>query len=196
MEDGLIARAQRGDAAAFETLMSAYEKKVYCLCLRMMGNPHDGEDAAQEAMLRIWQNIGRYRGESALSTWIYRVAASTCTDAIRKRARQSQPSLEALGEEGYDPKDDAPSPQEQAEESERDAAMRRAIDSVPEQMRSVFLLRDVHGLSVEATANALHLPRGTVKSRLARAREKVAAALLQSGLYDGANKKKGREVSA
>ena len=73
MERENIARAAKGDANAFETLMGAYEKKIYALCLRMMGNPHDGEDAAQEAMLRIWRTIGQYRFESAFSTWVYRV---------------------------------------------------------------------------------------------------------------------------
>ena len=96
MESEYIARAARGDAEAFETLITAYEKKIYCLCLRMMGNPHDGEDAAQEAMLRIWQKMSQYRGECAFSTWVYRVASSSCMDAIRKRSRQTQPSLEDL----------------------------------------------------------------------------------------------------
>lgn len=76
MERENIARAAKGDANAFEALMGAYETKIYALCLRMMGNPHDGEDAAQEAMLRIWRTIGQYRFESAFSTWIYRVTAS------------------------------------------------------------------------------------------------------------------------
>ena len=97
MERENIARAAKGDANAFETLMGAYEKKIYALCLRMMGNPHDGEDAAQEAMLRIWRTIGQYRFESAFSTWVYRVTASCCMDAIRKRSRQTQPSLEDGG---------------------------------------------------------------------------------------------------
>ena len=90
MERENIARAAKGDANAFETLMGAYEKKIYALCLRMMGNPHDGEDAAQEAMLRIWRTIGQYRFESAFSTWVYRVTASCCMDAIRKRQRHEQ----------------------------------------------------------------------------------------------------------
>lgn len=188
MERERIARAQAGDARAFEQLMGAYEKKVYGLCLRMMGSVHDGEDAAQEAMLRIWQRLPQYRGESGFATWVYRVTASACTDALRSRARRAQPSLEALGEDGFDPADDAPTPHQQTEARERQAAMQRAIDGVPEQMRSVFLLRDVHGLSVEETAKALGVSGGTVKSRLSRAREKIAASLRESGLYD-------REVS-
>ena len=124
MERENIARAAKGDANAFETLMGAYEKKIYALCLRMMGNPHDGEDAAQEAMLRIWRTIGQYRFESAFSTWVYRVTASCCMDAIRKRQRHEQPSLEEMGEaSGFDPADSSETPQEQTERNpERDPA--------------------------------------------------------------------------
>ena len=72
MESGFIKRARQGDGDAFEALMGAYEKKVYCLCLRMLGNAQDGEDAAQEAMLRIWQKLPQFREECAFSTWVYR----------------------------------------------------------------------------------------------------------------------------
>ena len=95
-----ISRAKAGDAQAFERLMTPYENKVYALCLRMMGNAHDGEDAAQEAMLRIWQKLPQYRGESGFSTWVYRVTASACTDALRKRARRAQPSSCSSSKEG------------------------------------------------------------------------------------------------
>lgn len=183
MERENIARAAKGDANAFETLMGAYEKKIYALCLRMMGNPHDGEDAAQEAMLRIWRTIGQYRFESAFSTWVYRVTASCCMDAIRKRQHHEQPSLEEMGEaSGFDPADGGETPQEQTERKETRSAIQQAIAAVPEGMREVFLLRDVHGLSVEETAQALQIAQGTVKSRLARAREKIAAELKRRGV--------------
>lgn len=181
LESSLIKRAIQGDNDAFESLMSAYERKIYGLCLRMMGNRQDGEDAAQEAMVRIWQKLPQYRGEAAFSTWVYRVTASACTDAIRKRSLRAQPSLEAMREEGFEPQDGAPTPQQAVENTERREAMQRAIAGVPEQMRSVFLLRDVHGLSVEETARALNVSSGTVKSRLSRAREKIAAALRGCG---------------
>lgn len=183
MERENIARAAKGDANAFETLMGAYEKKIYALCLRMMGNPHDGEDAAQEVMLRIWRTIGQYRFESAFSTWVYRVTASCCMDAIRKRQHHEQPSLEEMGEaSGFDPADGGETPQEQTERKETRSAIQQAIAAVPEGMREVFLLRDVHGLSVEETAQALQIAQGTVKSRLARAREKIAAELKRRGV--------------
>lgn len=134
-------------------------------------------------MLRIWRTIGQYRFESAFSTWIYRVTASCCMDAIRKRQRQAQPSLEALGEaEGFDPADGGETPPEKTERMETRSEIQQAISAVPETMREVFLLRDVHGLSVEETAQALQIAQGTVKSRLARAREKIAAELKRRGI--------------
>lgn len=179
MESSLIAAAKGGDASAFETLMGAYEQRVYALCLRMMGNPHDGEDCAQEAMLRIWQKLPQFRGDSAFSTWVYRVTASCCTDALRRR--RPQPSLDALREDGFDARDDAPTPPEAQEAGETQQAIAEALQSVPAPMRSVFLLRDVHGLSVEDTARALGISGGTVKSRLSRAREKLAQHLRAKG---------------
>ena len=107
MERENIARAAKGDANAFEALMGAYETKIYALCLRMMGNPHDGEDAGRrKRCCAFGAPIGQYRFESAFSTWIYRVTASCCMDAIRKRQRHAQPSLEEMGEtDGFDPAD-------------------------------------------------------------------------------------------
>ena len=179
MEGSLIARAAGGDTRAFEALMQPYEGRVYALCVRMLGNVHDGEDCAQEAMLRIWQKIGSYRGEASFSTWVYRVTASCCTDALRRRRPQS--SLEALQEEGFDARDDAPTPPERQEARETQRAIAAALSDIPADMRSVFLLRDVHGLSVEDTARALGISGGTVKSRLSRAREKLARSLREQG---------------
>ena len=104
-------------------------------------------------------------------------------DAIRKRQRHEQPSLEEMGEaSGFDPADGSETPQEQTERKETRSAIRQAIAAVPEGMREVFLLRDVHGLSIEETAQALQIAQGTVKSRLARAREKIAAELKRRGV--------------
>lgn len=184
MERENIARAAKGDANAFEALMGAYETKIYTPLPADDGqSPRRRGRGRQEAMLRIWRTIGQYRFESAFSTWIYRVTASCCMDAIRKRQRHAQPSLEEMGEtDGFDPADSGETPQEHAERTETRSEIQRAISAVPETMREVFLLRDVHGLSVEETAQALQLAQGTVKSRLVRAREKIAAELKRRGV--------------
>jgi len=183
MESRLIAQAQGGDAYAFEQLMAVHEKRVYALCVRMLGNPHDGEDCAQEAMLRIWQKLPQYRGEAAFSTWVYRVTASLCMDMLRRR--KDAQSLEQMQEAGFDAKDDAPTPEQAQETSDVRTAIAGAVQTVPEGMRSVFLLRDVHGLSESDTAKALGITKGTVKSRLARARGKIADCLRAQGITGG-----------
>lgn len=138
MESRWIAAAKGGDAWAFEQLMAAYEKKIYGLCVRMMGNPQDGEDCAQEAMIRIWQKLSSYRGDSAFSTWVYRVTASLCTDALRKRQRQRQESLEVLAESGFEARDNAPTPEEARETGETREMIAEALSAVPEQMTACF----------------------------------------------------------
>ena len=181
----LVRRAQQGDADAFEQLVTPYEQKIYALCLRMMAHREDAQDAAQEAMLRIWQKLPQFRGDAAFSTWVYRVTAALCMDALRKRQRTQKESLEVLSETGFDAQDDAPTPEEATEQKAQRAMIAEAVDAVPEQMRSVFLLRDVHGLSVEDTAKALGVSAGTVKSRLSRAREKIAENLRAQGVTGG-----------
>lgn len=183
MESRLIAAAKGGNAAAFEQLMAAYEKRIYCLCVRMLGSTHDGEDCAQEAMLRIWQKLPQYRGDAAFSTWVYRVTSSLCMDALRRR--KDAQSLEQMQEDGFDAKDDAPTPEQAQQTQEIKAAIAGAVQGVPEGMRSVFLLRDVHGLSEADTAKALGLSKGTVKSRLARARGRIADCLRAQGITGG-----------
>ena len=88
-ERELIARLQKRDEAAFEELIRQYEKKVYTLCFRMCGNSEDAEEAAQDAFLALWRGIDRFRQESSLSTWIYRLATNACIDTLRRRNKQS-----------------------------------------------------------------------------------------------------------
>ena len=88
-ERELIARLQKRDEAAFEELIRQYEKKVYTLCFRMCGNSEDAEEAAQDAFLALWRGIDRFRQESSLSTWIYRLATNACIDTLRRRKKQS-----------------------------------------------------------------------------------------------------------
>lgn len=88
-ERELIARLQKRDEAAFEELIRQYEKKVYTLCFRMCGNSEDAEEAAQDAFLALWRGIDRFRQESSLSTWIYRLATNACIDTLRRRKKQN-----------------------------------------------------------------------------------------------------------
>lgn len=111
-ERELIARLQKRDEAAFEELIRQYEKKVYTLCFRMCGNSEDAEEAAQDAFLALWRGIDRFRQESSLSTWIYRLATNACIDTLRRRKKQSG-SVSLDDEELFvDAVDTSPQPQE------------------------------------------------------------------------------------
>ena len=117
-ERELIARLQKRDEAAFEELIRQYEKKVYTLCFRMCGNSEDAEEAAQDAFLALWRGIDRFRQESSLSTWIYRLATNACIDTLRRRKKQSG-SVSLDDEELFvDAVDTSPQPQETVEHRE------------------------------------------------------------------------------
>lgn len=170
----LIRRAQKGDAGAFEALMEPYERRIYALCLRMLGNREDAQDCAQDAMLRIWRAMPTYREQSAFLTWACRIATNACLDLLRKRKIRPSVSLDGLVESGYTPADDeGQDPQVRAEKSERKAELSQAIQGLPEDMRSALVLRDVQGFSYEEVSDILDTPLGTVKSRINRARAKL-----------------------
>ena len=176
----LVRRAQQGDADAFEQLVTPYEQKIYALCLRMMAHREDAQDAAQEAMLRLYRSMSSFRGDADFGTFVYRVTTNVCMDALRKQQVRAGESLDALYDEGFSPKDDTPGPEEalmQAEEKER---LSQAIDQLSEEMRLPLVLREIHELSYEEVAQTLGIGMGTVKSRIYRAREKLAR-LLASG---------------
>lgn len=184
----LIRRAQKSDADAFETLMAPYEKKLYALCLRMLGDREDALDCAQDAMLRIWRAIGGYRGQAMFATWCCRIATNACLDLLRKRKVHPSVSLDMLAETGFLPEDEREGPHERAEAEARKEALARGIAALPTDLRSALVLRDVQGFSYEEVASILHAPLGTVKSRINRARERLRGILHpEAELFDVAS---------
>lgn len=176
----LLERAQRGDADAFEQLLAPYERKLYATCLRMMGTPEDAQDALQETMLRIWRGLSTFQTRAQFSTWAYRVAANTCLDAMRKKKLRVATSLDALTEQGFSPPENsAASPEERLLARARQEAVRHALQALPSEARAALVLRDLQGESYEAVAEATGTTLGTVKSRIHRAREKMAALLMK-----------------
>lgn len=182
-EKELIARLQSRDEAAFEELIRLYEKKVYTLCVRMCGNTEDAEEAAQDAFLALWRGIDRFRQESSLSTWIYRLAANACIDLIRRR-KKSAGSISLDDEELFvDAQDPAPQPHELAERRETQRALREGLMSLPPEYRSILILREIEGLSYSEIAAAQELELGTVKSRISRGRTLLRNFLSVSGNF-------------
>ena len=169
-EKELIARLQARDEAAFEELIRQYEKKVYSLCARMCGNAEDAEEVAQDAFLALWRGIDRFRQESSLSTWIYRLASNACIDLMRRK-KKGAGSVSLDDEELFvDAVDPAPQPHEEAERRETQRLLQEGLLSLPAEYRSILLLREIEGLSYSEISAALDLELGTVKSRISRGR--------------------------
>jgi len=163
----LVQRLRRGDPRAFEDLVIAHQHRVFGVALRMLGNRAEAEDLAQEVFLRVHRAIGEFRGEAKLSTWLYAIASRLClnrlTSGEQRIARHGDEALSRVASA-------AQGPAEEAERSELETALHRAIGELGEDRRIVVVLRDLEGLSYEEIAEALELELGTVRSRLHRAR--------------------------
>ncbi|MBQ3223177.1 MAG: sigma-70 family RNA polymerase sigma factor [Clostridia bacterium] len=169
----LIKQAIRGDAYAFEQLMRKHESRMYSVAVRMCGNREDAQDCVQDAMLRIYRALDRFKGQSSFSTWVYRITMNTCLDELRRRKVRASTSLDTLLESGWSPTDETDTPERHAIEAERRKALSGAIQSLPEDMRSAIVLREMQGLSYEEISDVLSVNVGTIKSRISRGREKL-----------------------
>ena len=186
-EKELVRAAQRGDDSAFEELVRTYEKRVYHLALRMCGNVDDAYEVAQEAFLSAWKGMRFFRGDSSFSTWLYRLTSNAAIDFLRRQRRQGGSDGVSLDDEDtfLEVADPAPSPHQQAERLELRDALARGLGALSPEHRQVLLLRELQGLTYEEIAAALELDLGTVKSRIARAREKLRKYLVASGNFSG-----------
>lgn len=193
-ERELIAAAKRGSERAFEQLVRANEKKVYTLCLRMCGDPADAEEAAQEAFLAAWKGLPTFRGDSAFSTWLHRLAANACIDLLR-RTRRTRAELSLDDELAAEPVDERASPQRELERREQREAVQRGLAALPDEHRTVLVLREVEQLSYAEIAEATGLELGTVKSRISRARAQLRNYLLSQGNLFGREPSKVTECN-
>lgn len=174
----LVARLQAGDEIAYAQLVEENAGRIYRLALRMMGNEADAEDVLQETFLSAFKSIDRFEARSSLSTWLYRIA----TNAALMRLRRNEPEQVSVDEPlESDDGDLIPRqffdfcclPEDDLLRDEARVEMMRAVDKLSPTLRSVFILRDIEGLSTEETAEALDLSISAVKSRLMRARLKL-----------------------
>lgn len=175
-ERELIRRAKKGDSDAFRLLVEEYQTAVYRLALRMCGES-GAEDAAQEAFVAAWRGLPRFRGECRFSTWLYRLTTNAAIDYLRREQKQrTDGDLDDLPLA-----DDSPSPQEQAERSETQQRVRKALAALSEEHRQILLLRYMQELDYGEIAQALHISEGTVKSRINRAKARLRELLAQEG---------------
>ena len=173
LQQALIKKAARGDSAAFEQLLSAHEKMMYAIALRMTRNAEDAKDCLQDAMLRIYKALPLFRGDSAFSTWVYRVVTNTCLDSHRRKRVRKTESLDALSEAGWNTPDTDQGPEAAAENSNLRNVLSASLNQLPFEIRSAVVLRDVQGFSYEEISDILQINIGTVKSRISRGREKL-----------------------
>ena len=180
-----VERVLGGDVNAFETLVLSYEKNVYSLALRMVKNPEDASDMAQEAFIRAYNSLASFRGESKFSVWLYRIVSNVCLDFLRSRSRHPTVSISVENDEGeeteLDIPDESQSPEVLLERRLTRDSVRRGLDALSEEYRQILLLREIQGLSYDEIAETLSMELGTVKSRIFRARKKLCDFLLRDG---------------
>ena len=176
-EQRLVARARRGDAAAFEVLVTEYAQYVHNLALRVVRDPQEAEDIAQEAFLRAWKGLPGFRGGSRFSTWLYRIATNLCYNRLPAMKR----SLSELDPENaaVQVPDGRTGPEARLDSRELMAALVRAVDDLPEGYRLLITLRHTQGLPYQEIAEVTGLPLGTVKTNLFRARAQLRERLQQ-----------------
>ena len=175
-----VARARAGDVAAFEALMERHQSKVFNLCLWITSDRDEAADAAQDAFIRAYRHLKKFRGDCAFGSWVSRIAVNVARDALKKKRVRPRDFSSLEGEDGpdFDPHDEtARSAPEEIARRERQIAVRRALAQVPENYRTTLILFDLQGRSYEECAAILQVPMGTVKSRLSRARAALRDAL-------------------
>jgi RNA polymerase sigma-70 factor, ECF subfamily len=185
-ETTLIQAAQRGDLDAFNQLVLRYQNLLFGIALRLLNDEDVASDAVQEALISAFRRFHTFRGDS-LRSWLARVVVNACYDEMRKKRRQHSMPLEQYNAEGdeietsYWLVDAQADPELQFETTELEGAIQRSLNKLPSIYRLMLVLVDIEGLSYEEAAMAAHIPVGTVKSRLARARLQMQKSLQAAG---------------
>lgn len=164
----LVERFREGDTAAFQDLMAAHEDRVFSVCLRVVRNRELALDATQDTFINVYRRIGSFDGRAKFSTWLYRVAVNSCYDLLRReQRRQTSPLADHI-----EPIDESVG--DDLDAIELRPELTRALGAIPDVFRDAIVLVDIEGFSIEEAAHVLHVPDGTVKSRLYRGRRALA----------------------
>lgn len=180
-EDSLLQRLRAEELAAFEEMVAHFERPVYSLCFRILGDAEEARDAAQETFLKVYRGLKGFRGESGLKTWIYRIAINQAMNQQRwwrRRHRDETVSLDlARGDSELTLESSlrgtGASPEQMAISSERERRIMKALSEIKQEYRVALILREIEDLSYEEIAETLAISIGTVKSRIARGREEL-----------------------
>lgn len=180
-ETAIIAAAQQGDLRAFDELVSAYQELAYSVAYRILGNADAAMDATQEAFIRAFQGLSRFRGGS-FKGWILRITTNCSYDQLRYKQRRPSTPIDDLVEDDEHSSllfAEEEEPEAYAERQELGMAIQRALGVLPSDQRAVVVMSDIHGLSYSEISEAMQISVGTVKSRLSRARGKLRDYMLQ-----------------
>ncbi len=173
----LVERVQQGDKHAFDLLVSKYQQRILNLVGRFVRNPNDAMDVTQEAFLKAYRALPKFRGDSAFYTWMYRIAVNTAKNYLAVQSRrpmeadQDYDEIEQIDSSGV--LRDQATPERMLLRDEIQDTVIRAIEELPEDLRTAITLREVEGLSYEEIADVMECPIGTVRSRIFRAREAI-----------------------
>ena len=182
VDQQLVERAQRGDKRAFDLLVSKYQRKLARLLSRFIRDSTEVEDVTQEAFIKAYRALPTFRGDSAFYTWLYRIDINTAKNylvALGRRAPTTTniDSEEAEGFEDGDQLRDLNTPEDELASKQVAETVNQTLGELPEELRTAITLREIEGLSYEDIANIMNCPIGTVRSRIFRAREAIAAKL-------------------
>jgi len=178
----LVERVQQGDKRAFELLVVKYHRKIIRLISRLIRDPAEVEDVAQDAFIKAYRALPQFRGESAFYTWLYRIAVNTAKNYLATQGRRPESSSDIDTEEAETFADgeqlrDINTPDSMLHTKQVAETVNRAMEALPEELRTAITLREIEGLSYEEIAEAMECPIGTVRSRIFRAREAIAEKL-------------------
>ena len=178
----LVERVQSGDKKAFELLFAKYQRKIGRLVSRLVRDQAEIEDVTQEAFIKAYRALPQFRGESAFYTWLYRIAINTAKNYLVSQGRRAPTSTENDADEAetFDDADqlrDINTPESLFMSRQVGDTVNRAMESLPEELRTAIQLREIEGMSYEDIAAAMQCPIGTVRSRIFRARDAIAAEL-------------------
>jgi len=178
----LVERAQRGDKHAFELLVAKYQRKLVRLISRIVRDPAEVEDVAQEAFIKAYRALPQFRGESAFYTWLYRIGVNSAKNFLVAQGRRAPTSTEKDAEEAETFEDagqlrDINTPESILMSRQVALTVNAAMDKLPEELRTAITLREVEGMSYDDIAELMNCPIGTVRSRIFRAREAIATDL-------------------
>jgi len=182
VDQELVLRAQHGEKRAYELLVMKYQRKLGRLLSRWVRDPAEVEDVTQEAFIKAYRALPSFRGESAFYTWLYRIAINTAKNYLVALGRRAPTTTgfdneEAEGFEDAEQLRDANTPESEMEGKQIAAVVNKAMNALPEDLRTAITLREIEGLSYDEIASVMNCPIGTVRSRIFRAREAIATEL-------------------